>query len=206
MSRQTTLPVAAPACAPDQPGQAVTIVVHGQPAPQGSKRAIIHKSSGKAVMMESSATRLRPWRADVKAAAEAVIGCRCGEDCGALMPGLPLDGAVGVSTVFSFRRPRSHWRTGRNAHLLRDGAPPRPHHKPDLSHLMRSTEDALTDAGLWVDDARIVEYGRLAKVWVGEDPQALDVPGARIVVWPWQEESGTRRSEDGTRPPDAGER
>ena len=53
---------------------------------------------------------------------------------------------------------------------------------PDLSKLLRSTEDALTDAGLWADDARVVEYERLAKVYPGEDPEALPVPGVRIEI------------------------
>ena len=45
---------------------------------------------------------------------------------------------------------------------------------------MRSTEDALSDAGFWADDARVVEYGRLAKVFPGEDPDALQSPGVVI--------------------------
>ena len=52
-----------------------------------------------------------------------------------------------------------------------------------MSKLARSTEDALTDAGLWRDDSRVVEYTRLAKVWANEDRDALGVPGAVIRVW-----------------------
>jgi hypothetical protein len=51
-----------------------------------------------------------------------------------------------------------------------------------VSKLIRSTEDALTDSGAWKDDALVVEYDRAAKVYIGEDPEALDAPGARIVV------------------------
>jgi Holliday junction resolvase RusA-like endonuclease len=47
---------------------------------------------------------------------------------------------------------------------------------------LRSTEDALTDAGLIADDARIVEFERLAKVYPSEDPESLGVPGARIEI------------------------
>ena len=57
-----------------------------------------------------------------------------------------------------------------------------PMRKPDLSKLARSTEDALVDAGLLADDARIVEYQRLAKVYPGEDVEALDAPGVLIVI------------------------
>jgi Holliday junction resolvase RusA-like endonuclease len=43
-------------------------------------------------------------------------------------------------------------------------------------------EDALTAAGVWVDDARVVEYTRLAKVFCNEDPEALDRPGVVIHI------------------------
>jgi Holliday junction resolvase RusA-like endonuclease len=57
-----------------------------------------------------------------------------------------------------------------------------PDKKPDVSKLARSTEDAISDAGLWVDDARVVEYGRLAKVFPGEDRDALQSPGVIVRI------------------------
>lgn len=143
------------------------VTVYGLPAPQGSKRHV-----GKGVMVESS-KHAAPWRQDVKHAALAAVG----EDFE------PLDGPLAVSMVFSFARPKSHYRTGRNAYLLRDGAPARPHGKPDLSKLARSTEDALTGV-LWTDDSRVVEYVRLGK-WYAAKPvgDVLSVPGAVIRVW-----------------------
>jgi Holliday junction resolvase RusA-like endonuclease len=147
----------------------IIISVRGAPAPQGSKRHMGH-----GVMIESS-RHVKPWRdavrSDAAAAARALAGWAG-----------PLDGALTVDMVFTFTRPKGHYRTGRNAHLLRSGAPQRPAGAPDLSKLARATEDALTDAGIWVDDARVVEYGRLAKVYAGEDPDALDSPGAVIRV------------------------
>jgi hypothetical protein len=53
---------------------------------------------------------------------------------------------------------------------------------PDLSKLVRSTEDACTDAGLWADDGRVAEYARVAKVWTGYDPDALQTPGAIVAA------------------------
>jgi crossover junction endodeoxyribonuclease RusA len=144
------------------------LVVYGRPAPQGSKR---HVGGGR--MIESS-KHVKPWRDDVKAAAEALLAGQ--------RPWAPLNAPLIVRMVFTTSRPRSHYRTGRNAHLLRDNAPARPHGKPDASKLIRSTEDALTDAGLWRDDALVVEYERAAKVYAGEDPEALDRPGARITI------------------------
>lgn len=148
-----------------------TLRVYGQPGPQGSKR---HVGGGR--MIESSA-KVKPWRQDVAAAATDWI-----EDWPHYSPWLPLDGPLQADMVFSLTRPRSHYRTGRNAHLLRDTAPVRPISPPDLSKLARSTEDALETAGLIVNDARIASYGRLDKVWCREDPDALDRPGALIRI------------------------
>ena len=53
---------------------------------------------------------------------------------------------------------------------------------PDLSKLARGVEDALVAAGVMKDDALIVEYTRLAKVYVGEDEEALDRPGVLILL------------------------
>lgn len=154
------------------------IAVYGHPAPQGSKRHV-----GRGVMVESS-KYVKTWREDVRAAALGAIRCCNDPDCRTLRHPYPLDGPLVARMVFSFARPKSHYRTGRNAHLLRDNASARPTSPPDISKLQRSTEDSLTDVAVWVDDARVVEYERAAKVWCGDDPEALDAPGALIVVRP----------------------
>lgn len=135
----------------------VRIVVYGSPAPQGSKKFVGMKG-GRGKLVESS-NRVKPWRQDVKAAALAV------RDGAA-----PLDGPLVMRMVFTLPKPSSAPKRRRTY----------PMRKPDLSKLVRSTEDALTDAGLIADDARIVEYERLAKVYPGEDPEALEAPGVRI--------------------------
>lgn len=143
----------------------VEIIVFGNPAPQGSKKFVGVNKAGRGIMVESVKS-VRPWRMDVKAAAEEVMRSR-GDT-------LALDGPLVVSMVFTLAKPSS--------------APKRrttyPDRKPDLSKLVRSTEDALTDAGFWVDDARVVEYSRLAKVFPCEDIEALPRPGVRIKVGP----------------------
>jgi Holliday junction resolvase RusA-like endonuclease len=135
------------------------IRVIGTPAPQGSKKFVGLAKSGRGILVESS-KKVKPWREDVKAAAEAA---RAGRPA--------LDGALVARMVFTLQKPAS--------------APKRkrlyPMRKPDLSKLVRSTEDALADAGLIADDARIVEYLRVAKVFPGEDPEALEVPG--VLIW-----------------------
>ncbi|MCR3719156.1 Holliday junction resolvase RusA (prophage-encoded endonuclease) [Prauserella flava] len=101
---------------------------------------------GNGVMVESS-KRVKPWRADIR---EHVL---------ARHDGTPLDGPIVASLVFFMPRPKSHYRTGCNAHLLRSRAPTRPTGKPDIDKLARAVLDALGSDGLniWHDDAQVVE-------------------------------------------------
>lgn len=139
----------------------MTILVHGLPAPQGSKRHI-----GKGIMVESSKA-VKPWREAVKWAVLSLreklnldaSGCGC------------ISGAVSVEMVFTMPRPKS----------AKKGAWPAS--RPDLSKLVRSTEDALTDVGAWEDDARVVKCVAM-KVYPGEHSDSLPSPGAVIRIVP----------------------
>lgn len=161
-----------------------SFVVHGQPAPQGSKKGFVNPKTGRVVVVEQLDARIKTWRGGVERAAWEIARCNCGErGCSSMRPGFPVDAPVIARMVFSFRRPASHYRTGRNSHLLRDAAPSRPLSPPDVSKLARATEDALKIAGIYKDDSRIVDYTRLAKVWCDEDPESLPIPGARLSFW-----------------------
>lgn len=142
-------------------GGEVVFSVYGMPAPQGSKKFVGTTKTGRGLLVESS-KKVKPWRMDVKAAAEAI----------ATAIGGPLDGPLRVSMVFTLPKPASAPKTRRTW----------PDRKPDVSKLARSTEDAISDAGLWADDARVVEYTRLAKVFPHEDQDALDRPGVRVRI------------------------
>lgn len=129
--------------------------VVGQPGAQGSKRHV-----GRGVMVESS-KKVAPWRQDVTAAAMSAI-----KDVG----WDTLTGRTTVSIIFFFTRPKSHYRTGKRAGELREDAPlvVTSRAAGDVDKLLRSTFDALTTAGVWLDDSLVVdvrarkEYGRQA--------------------------------------------
>lgn len=157
----------------------IRIVAYGTPGPQGSKTFKGRSRTGKAIMVESS-KKVKPWREDVRAAALTALNDLPAE----LRDMFPLDGPIAGRFVFTLPKPASAPKTRRTW----------PIRYPDTSKLLRSTEDALTTAGVWVDDARLVEFDRLAKVYPGEDPEALDRPGALIVL---------RRVMDGLVLPDA---
>lgn len=116
---------------------AVVITVRGIPAPQGSKR---HVGNGRMVEMSKA---VGPWREAVRAETQRAVL-------------LPLAGPVEVALSFWLPRPKGHYRTGRNAHLIRPGAPDFPAGKPDLDKLARAVLDGLTAGGAWKDDSQAV--------------------------------------------------
>lgn len=123
----------------------IELTIIGTPAPQGSKTRTRF-----GVREDNPATK--PWRATVAWEAHA------------LWQGRPLiDLPVEVDALFVFPRPKAHYRTGRNAHLLRDTAPAWCATKPDADKLARAIGDALTGV-LLRDDNRIVNW-RIRKVY-----------------------------------------
>jgi Holliday junction resolvase RusA-like endonuclease len=151
----------------------LTITVHGTPGPQGSKAYKGHRTNkaGKSVpVLAESSKKVKPWRQAVEDAARVQL---------LLTPGwVKLDGPLVAEMHFTLpalkRMPK-----GRVAHTV----------YPDLSKLLRSTEDALTTAGVWADDARVVQYSGLSKTYPGLGPYALDQAGAVIRVWQLNDEA-----------------
>jgi crossover junction endodeoxyribonuclease RusA len=91
--------------------------------------------------------------------------------------GFPFStGPVAVHVKFVMPRPKHHYRTGRNAHLLRDSAPEYPTGKPDLDKLCRALLDSLTAAGVVKDDAQVVWLDAI-KVYA-----TFETPCARVRV------------------------
>jgi Holliday junction resolvase RusA-like endonuclease len=135
----------------------ITIEVRGLPAPQGSKRHV-----GRGIMVESSKA-VGPWREAVRAETQRVMDGR-----------EPLDVALHVVITFAVPRPKSHYRTGRNAALLKESAPYDPAGQPDLDKLVRAVLDGVTAGGAWTDDSLVVRLGA-QKLYDG-------TPGARITI------------------------
>ena len=138
----------------------ISFTVYGTPGPQGSKKFVGTTKTGRGILVESSA-KVKPWRMDVKEAAESARSSH----------GDTFDGPLRVSMVFTLRKPSSAPKTRATF----------PDRKPDLSKLVRSTEDAISDSGLWADDARVVELFT-AKRYPGEGPDALNSPGVVVTI------------------------
>lgn len=135
------------------------ITVHGHPAPQGSKRHVGHGR-----MIEQS-KRVTPWREAVKhAALQQIEGPQP-------PPFTTITGPVRVRVQFVFHKPKSAPKRRRTWPITRTSG--------DVDKLLRSTFDAITDAGIWRDDSQVV-YVAAEKLYVGDDDTPLTSPGAVI--------------------------
>lgn len=145
-----------------------SLTVYGIPAPQGSKKTVGTRrtSRGKIVprMVESS-KKVKPWRDAVHQAARAQIEALADEF-------ETLDGPLEAAMHFTMPRPQ-RLPKGRTAPTV----------YPDLSKLLRSTEDALTTAEVWADDARVIRYRALSKSYPHLGPHALARPGVTLHIW-----------------------
>ena len=148
----------------------LTVVVHGRPAPQGSKRYAGHRrnaASGRvsAVLVEQS-KRVKPWRNLVTRAVLDTMHDTAQTE--------PLDGPLEADITFTVLKPasapkrRKTWPTTR--------------HSGDLDKLLRSTFDGIADAEAIADDSRIIRV-TATKTFPGDHPDALSEPGAIIRLY-----------------------
>jgi Holliday junction resolvase RusA-like endonuclease len=106
------------------------------------------------------------WKKEVaRNAAEAMVAARQDE---------LWDGPLGLALVFTRMRPKGHFGTGRNAGVLKPGAPAHPTTKPDTTKLVRGVEDAMTGV-IWRDDAQVVEQSVMKRYGSPE--------GVQVRVW-----------------------
>jgi len=134
--------------------------VTGLPKPGGSKKAFIHKHTGKIIVTDTCNNK--NWRTLVATAA-----------LNAKIPTLlkPLC----VHFVFYLPRPKSHYGKGKRISDVRKSSPKYPAVKPDATKLVRSTEDALTGI-IWKDDAQIINQIVIKKY------ADFDHPGCEISI------------------------
>ena len=134
----------------------VSFVVYSRAAPQGSKTYL-----GQGRMKESS-KRVKPFRADVKAAAMDVL----------LPKDWPMEAPMRFGYRFHFARPKTHF-TSKGA--LTKSAPDEAtsHGLGDIEKLARAVNDALSCV-LFNDDRQVVEM-HLAKAYDDQDLVTISV-------------------------------
>lgn len=152
---------------------ALVFEVYDEPIPQGSMRG---RYNGKHVVIFSDNPRLKTWRRLVQATAMTAQG----------RGWQPLSGAVILAVEFYMPKPTGRPKRRRSL----------PSTKPDIDKLCRALCDALSAAGTYEDDARVVDLisrdryaepnAELAHPW--EPVSAC----ARIAVWSFDEEQSWR--------------
>ena len=137
----------------------------GRPVPQGSKRAVPMRATGKPtrIAMIEDNPHLRSWRGLVAEEARIAMLEARAEDLFA--------GAIDVVLTFNLLRPKSHFGTGRNASRVLPSAPPEPAVMPDIDKLVRGVLDALTGV-VFRDDAQVTSL--MARKTYGT-PERLEV-------------------------------
>lgn len=123
------------------PLRSVTATIHGKPVTQGSMKPIVHRHSGKAIVIQDHKSELNAWRGRI------AITIRSRRE------GRSFTGPVSCELVFRLRRPKAH--SGVNG--VFPSSPAYPTVKPDIDKLARAVLDALTQSGVWRDDSQAVE-------------------------------------------------
>jgi len=127
--------------------QSIILTVYGDP--KGQPRPKAFSRGGHAAVYDPGTAE--GWKSQIAIAVK---------ESGAV--GLMLDMPLRVSIQAHFKRPKSHFRTGKNAHLVKDSAPGFNTSKPDFDNIGKAACDALTHLGVWKDDAQVVD-GRVMK-------------------------------------------
>ena len=131
----------------------LSIRVFGEPAPQGSKTAIVR--GGKAIMYEAS-KKLPKWRDSVLMTCKVTALEQKAET--------PLLGPLAASVTFYLERPHSTTRAY-------------PNNAPDVDKLLRAVFDGLQESGVISNDGQIVIVTAF-KLWADEE----NPPGAVISI------------------------
>jgi crossover junction endodeoxyribonuclease RusA len=139
--------------------------VPGIPVPKGSAKAFVvkNKKTGKhrAIVVQDNKEKQKPW---------ASMIASCAQDHFNRIH----HGPIRLSLDFAMPRPKNHYGSGKNAHILKPNAPTWHISKPDLDKLIRCVKDALTGV-VWKDDSQVCAMGGPRKIYG-------DRPGVRIQV------------------------
>lgn len=123
--------------------------VKGIPKPQPRPRACAR--NGKAFIYNAETPAMRDWK-------------YCIDEAMSRHGHKKLEGAFAVSLEFFMPRPRSHYRTGRFSHVLKDDAPMEHLVKGDVDNLTKTVLDQMTKSKYWKDDSQVVQL-KVTKQW-----------------------------------------
>lgn len=141
----------------------LSFVVVGHPEPAGSKKALQSSYQQRPFVVDSN-PKSKGWKRIVAATARGAMLREKWET---------VSDPIRVTMVFDVLRPKGHFKA--NGELSSEGLRnPHPAKRPDVLKLARGVEDAMTEAGVYTDDALIVDE-RLIKRWGSEEGVAITV-------------------------------
>lgn len=118
--------------------------VMGEPKGQPRQRHFARKIGNTYVARAYTPGTAEAWKTEIALAAK-----KEGLD------GKLLDGPIRVTAFFWFQRPKSHFGSGKNSAVLKQSAPRAHTKKPDVDNVVKALFDALTQVGVWRDDAQV---------------------------------------------------
>lgn len=139
---------------------AICFFAHGTPKGQPRPRAFARKMGSKFVARCYDDGTAEGWKSQIAIAAKEHT------------PTTPIEGPVRVDLTFMFPRPKDHFRTGKNAGQLKDGAPKYHTSKPDRDNCEKAVLDALKALGFFRDDSQVCD-GTPRKLYADEHPGCL---------------------------------
>ena len=104
----------------------------------------------------------------------------------------PLADELVVLLRFTIARPKSHYRTGKNAHLIKSSAPKKHIQRPDIDNFVKFYLDVLQDMGMYENDSQIItiiaekKWGKHGRVEICIDEEATF--DEQAAFWGWNDE------------------
>jgi len=83
------------------------------------------------------------------------------------LAGKMITGPVRLRMICNFKRPASHYGSGKNADVLKPKAPRHHLAKPDLDNVVKAAKDAFTQLGVWRDDSQVIEESLVKEYAMG---------------------------------------
>ncbi len=93
--------------------------------------------------------------------------------CQAHRPALPLTGALYLSVIATFGRPKNHFGTGKNAGRLKENAPNYHTSRPDADNIYKFCADALN--GVFFRDDNQIAHAEVLKLYGNTPNVALTI-------------------------------
>lgn len=128
-----------------------------------SKRGFVNPKTGKVIIADKAKGKA------AYTAAVRLFASQAATDQG----WQPTIDAVTLKIVFEFSRPASHCGTGKNLGKIKDSAPRHVTTKPDLTNLVKTTEDALVGIA-WRDDSQVV-FQQIVKKYAKRDFVRIEI-------------------------------